>query len=157
VKASFVLTSIVTTLRRLNRPLVSTVNVRDWPDGIGPPAPVNTLLTPGRVGSADSSTALFASSAMAATPWLAISPTLQTSALPEWTTKSGGDSGCEPGAPGPGGVRFETVTCHVFAALPPSSSSSSSAVAEPVRSAAAASPASRTSRMRLIPFSFPGG
>jgi hypothetical protein len=73
----------------------------------------------------------------------------------EWTTKSGGDSGCEPGGPGPGGVRFATVTCQVFGALPPSSSSSS-AVAELVMSAAAASPASRTSKVRLIPFSFLG-
>jgi hypothetical protein len=128
-----VLTSIVTTESRLNRPDVSTVNDRVVPEGIGPPAPVKTVLTPGTAGSADSSTALFASSAIAATPWLAISPTLHTSACPEWTTKSGGESGCEPGAPGPGGVRFVIVTRQVFVTA--SSRSSSSAEAGPTATA----------------------
>src|SRR5687768_13493938 len=105
---------MVRTERRLKLSEVSIMNERVVRDGIGPPAPEKTVFTPPRAGSADSSTALFASSATAATPWLASSPTLQTSARLEWTTKSGGERGCEPGAPGPGGVRFAIVTRHVF-------------------------------------------
>jgi hypothetical protein len=72
-----------------------------------------------------------ASSAIAATGWLAIPPTLHTSAFVECTTKSGGESGWEPGAPGPGGVRFSIVTRQTFV-------SSSPAPALAVRSPAAA-------------------
>src|SRR6266508_3790292 len=108
---------MVTTDSRSKRPLVRTMKVRDWPDGMGPPAPVNTVRTPGSCGRADSRTLLSASSAIAATPWLASSPTRQTWALLLWRTNSGGDSGWEPGAPGPGGVRLVTVTFQVV--LPP--------------------------------------
>ena len=47
VNASFVFTSMVRIESRSNLPRDSTVYVRDSPDGIGPPAPVVTLLTPG--------------------------------------------------------------------------------------------------------------
>src|SRR5688572_11288199 len=140
---------MVRTLSRLNFPLVSTVYVRLVPDGIGPPAPVATLFTPSTCGSADSSTLLSASSAIAATPWLAISPTLHTSARLEWTTKSGGESGCDPGAPGPGGVRFWIVTRQCFV-LPPSSSSSSDPEAGPITSAPASSAPRARNRNRFI-------
>src|SRR6266511_3301044 len=104
---------MVSTDNRSNRPLVWTVKARDCTEGIEPPAPVNTRRTPGSLGRADSSTRLSASSAIAATPWLAIAPTLQMSARLECTTNSGGDSGWEPGAPGPGGVRLVTVMVQV--------------------------------------------
>src|SRR5918994_5267225 len=103
VKASLVLTSIVSRVSRSKRPRVSTSKLRDWPDGIGPPGTVNTVATPRTSGRASSGGALLASSAMAATPWLAIEPTLHTSARCEWTTTSGGDSGWDPA-----GVRFST-------------------------------------------------
>src|SRR3989442_388032 len=99
---------MVSTLRRSNLPLVWTVYVRVAPGGIGPPAPVWTLNTPRKPVRADSAGALFASSAIAATGCVAIVPTLQTSTLFEWTTSSGGESGCEPA-----GVRFAIVTCQV--------------------------------------------
>src|ERR687891_695392 len=143
VKASFVFTSIVTMLSRLNLSVVSTVNEREVPDGIGPPAPVNTSRTPRSWASADSAGALFASSAMAATGWLAIPPTLHTSAFFEWTTKSGGESGCEPGTPGPAGVRFSIVTRQVLVSPPP-------APAPAVRSAVAASARPVSSRKRFM-------
>src|SRR6266508_3962705 len=110
VNASFVFTSIVRTLSRVKGPLVSTRYVREAPDGMGPPAPVKTSATPGSAPSADSAGPLFASSAIAATGCVAISPTPQTCAWFEWTTKSGGESGCEPGGPGPGGVKFVMIT-----------------------------------------------
>src|SRR5688572_23347244 len=144
---------MVRTLSRLNFPLVSTVYVRLVPDGIGPPAPVATLFTPSTCGSADSSTLLSASSAIAATPWLAISPTLHTSARLECTTKSGGESGCAPGVPGPGGVRFWIVTRQSLVPRP-SSSSSSDPEAGPITSAPAmsASRPARISRFISPPF-----
>src|SRR5919106_903242 len=122
---------------RLNLPLVWIVNGGAVPDGIGPPAPVKTVRTPASFPRADSAGALFASSAMAATGWLAMPPTLQTSTAFEWTTNSGGDSGCEPGAPGPDGVRFRIVTRQVLVPLP------SAATAPVVRSATAPKTAPR--------------
>src|ERR671919_294956 len=107
VNASLVLTSMVSSVSRSKRPRVSISKLRTWPGGMGPPGTVKTVSTPGTWGRAASSGALLASSAMAATPWLAMAPTLQTSARCEWTATSGGDRGWDPA-----GVRFSTVTCQ---------------------------------------------
>src|SRR6266508_1747093 len=134
---------MVSTDSRSNRPLLRTVKVRDPPEGIGPPAPVNTARTPGTWGRADSSTRLSASSAIAATPWLAIAPTLQTSARLECTTSSGGDSGWEPGAPGPDGVRLVMVTVQLV--LSPADAGGASATV--ASAAATARPSAHSRRM----------
>src|SRR5262245_1207357 len=117
---------MVRRVTRSNWPEVSTEYVLDAPGGIAPPAPMKTSFTPGSCANADSAGPLFASSAIAATGCDATSPTLQRSAWFEWTTMSGGESGCEPA-----GVRFVTVTLQArsFLGELPAAGISSAAVA----------------------------